>query len=585
MSWGVTLAERPQPRGFDVNQPGSTRETFTGLAQGATTDLVGSVVDLGAAATGIASQVDPRLLSMSPKAALLSYLNPFAEQAQEVAGSEALGQRVFGDAPTEELQKIRDDARLVGGVVGLGEMITAKGATKVAGGIEDFMQFLPNVRAQAVTPEGSMLPLPDDALPDTSITKMSADTPGAAGDRYTQQIQSLQKQVRDIRKIPDREEALSAVADAQRGIPEIQMRYTTDLMGGGVQSHVIEHTGDLLHRITEKGGAFGAANAAPKIKSVIRTLESKYGHNRDFMESLRKNYSFYVEEAKRTGDPLKIPETYEKFESKVMSELDAYANFHAQLPVFNEVQKAARDAAIAVGRRDFDGALKNLKFLDGVIEDGSFAQRNSSFDPEFETKAAAPKSTGLLGGDKPQRFFHGTGETFKDFDPDAKYTFVSSEPRVANFFAQGTFEGSPNIRPVYLKDANFFDPKNPAHLESLAKSDWYKSNRRKLRKHPFDRTFLKGEGRGSLRDDYNMIEATGLDDALQEMGYDGFATYEMGAKNLAVFNVDNIVSGVQKKAEGGIVSLLDVARNTGRGPRGVSSLAPVARNMNRPMVS
>ena len=313
MSWGVTLAELPQPRGFDVNQPGSTRETFTGLAQGATTDLVGSVVDLGAAATGIASQVDPRLLSMSPKAALLSYLNPFAEQAQEIAGSEALGQRVFGDAPTEELQKNRDDARLVGGVVGLGEMITAKGAKTVAGGIEDFMQFLPNVRAQAVTPEGSMLPLPDDALPDTSITKMSADTPGAAGDRYTQQIQSLQKQVRDIRKIPDREEALSAVADAQRGIPEIQMRYTQDLMGGGVQSYAIEHTGDLLHRITERGGTFGAGFAAPKIKNLIRTLESEYGHNRDFMETLRRTHSFYVEEAKRTKTPLKIPNTYEKF--------------------------------------------------------------------------------------------------------------------------------------------------------------------------------------------------------------------------------------------------------------------------------
>jgi len=37
--------------------------------------------------------------------------------------------------------------------------------------------------------------------------------------------------------------------------------------------------------------------------------------------------------------------------------------------------------------------------------------------------------------------------------------------------------------------------------------------------------------------------------------------------------------------EGGIVSLLDVARNTGRGPMGVASLSSTARNMNRPMVS
>ena len=38
------------------------------------------------------------------------------------------------------------------------------------------------------------------------------------------------------------------------------------------------------------------------------------------------------------------------------------------------------------------------------------------------------------------------------------------------------------------------------------------------------------------------------------------------------------------KAEGGVVSMVDVARNAGRGPRGVASLAPVARNMNRSML-
>jgi len=42
---------------------------------------------------------------------------------------------------------------------------------------------------------------------------------------------------------------------------------------------------------------------------------------------------------------------------------------------------------------------------------------------------------------------------------------------------------------------------------------------------------------------------------------------------------------IPRKAEGGIISLLDVARNTGRGPMGVASLSSTARNMNRPMVS
>jgi hypothetical protein len=42
---------------------------------------------------------------------------------------------------------------------------------------------------------------------------------------------------------------------------------------------------------------------------------------------------------------------------------------------------------------------------------------------------------------------------------------------------------------------------------------------------------------------------------------------------------------VVNKAEGGVMSLVDIARNMNRGPRGVDSLAPVARNMYRTMVS
>lgn len=39
-----------------------------------------------------------------------------------------------------------------------------------------------------------------------------------------------------------------------------------------------------------------------------------------------------------------------------------------------------------------------------------------------------------------------------------------------------------------------------------------------------------------------------------------------------------------KKAQGGVVSMVDVARDMTRGPRGVESLVPVARNMNRSML-
>lgn len=39
-----------------------------------------------------------------------------------------------------------------------------------------------------------------------------------------------------------------------------------------------------------------------------------------------------------------------------------------------------------------------------------------------------------------------------------------------------------------------------------------------------------------------------------------------------------------RKAEGGVMGMVDLARNAGRGPRGVESLVPVARNMNRSML-
>lgn len=47
---------------------------------------------------------------------------------------------------------------------------------------------------------------------------------------------------------------------------------------------------------------------------------------------------------------------------------------------------------------------------------------------------------------------------------------------------------------------------------------------------------------------------------------------------------DTNPSQILLKAQGGVVSMVDLARNAGRGPRGVASLAPVARNMNRSML-
>jgi len=179
--WGATLADNPEDDFVSYEPPpeGAYRELGTGALQGATTDLGGSFADIGAAATGIASQIDPRLLRTSPIASALSAADPYAQAFVKRFGSEALGSRFFPPAESG-LEDYRDLGRLAGGITGAGELITARGAKAVSSGIQDFMQYLPNVRSQAVTPDGRLIPVPDDGLPDTSVTEMlaSADTPG-----------------------------------------------------------------------------------------------------------------------------------------------------------------------------------------------------------------------------------------------------------------------------------------------------------------------------------------------------------------------------------------------------------------------
>ena len=164
---------------YEPAPEGAYRELGIGALQGMTSDLFGSIPDAGAAVTGLASKVDPRLLAMSPTASALAAADPAMQGVAAEYGSEALASRFFPAVP-EGLEGYRDLGRLGGGLTGAGEAITARGSRALLGGIQDFMQYLPNVRPQAVTPDGQVIPLPDDALPDTSVTEMlaSADTPG-----------------------------------------------------------------------------------------------------------------------------------------------------------------------------------------------------------------------------------------------------------------------------------------------------------------------------------------------------------------------------------------------------------------------
>lgn len=72
-----------------------------------------------------------------------------------------------------------------------------------------------------------------------------------------------------------------------------------------------------------------------------------------------------------------------------------------------------------------------------------------------------------------------------------------------------------------------------------------------------------------------------LDDLVDFYKSKGF---EFEDPDPSITELDRYMIRVPRKAEGGVMGMVDLARNAGRGPRGVESLVPVARNMNRSML-
>jgi len=567
---------------------------------------------------------------MSPKAALLSYLNPFAEQAQEVAGSEALGQRVFGDAPTEELQKIRDDARLVGGVAGLGEMLTAKGATKVAGGIEDFMQFLPNVRAQAVTPEGSMLPLPDDTLPDTSITEILAgrnSTTGPAKEKIAKELRNMGKNEDEIFRAT-------------------QAYFDSDVLGMDVDAfrHEIPNTekstlktGDFLYSKNEN--SFGFKPDVQRYEYDPDAEDLFLNDLRDVDKIMRGEKGFG--DTPTLGQVFDFPELFKEYPQlrdvyvvgveapniKVGGETKQLGGFYLhdgvrgkptiamaqatnardfQSSLLHEIQHAVQAVENTPGGGEFMSIYNSLKERLGVEGDSDYVMgrainvyealygeiearvvQQRFLNPEL--KKETPVATRKREAADTDIVVDETDavDTIDDaIREELEYGDVDYEEVYPNQFQASLTTAPIKLRddtqpPFTLEDGTFpkYDFTNSAP-EGSDQVKGFMSAFDMIHKPTGTRIPADSNIRGHEPD---FEKAPGIPDfdsetarrvMMGEISLDD-ARKELVRKSLKVVD----------KAEGGIVSLLDVARNTGRGPRGVSSLAPVARNMTRPMVS
>ena len=151
------------------------------------------------------------------------------------------------------------------------------------------------------------------------------------------------------------EQKLNIVGTAQRGAPEAAMLKVQLLMGGGVLNPIVEHIGDLTHRMAlgERQHA-GWEFVKEKVERGIRSLTHGYGFDKEFEENITNNARYN-----------KVDES--KFRRKLFRALSIYADEHSKIPVYNEAQKVARQAAIDIGYRDWNSVLANLRTLENHL--------------------------------------------------------------------------------------------------------------------------------------------------------------------------------------------------------------------------
>lgn len=159
---------------------------------------------------------------------------------------------------------------------------------------------------------------------------------------------------------PEVVKAFLAIADMQRGKPEFAMLRVQRAMGGGVLSPVVEHVGDLTHRMTEHAdaGYWLEDIIQEKVKRGLSYLTHRYGFEREMMENIKANGSD-VEELDR--------------------KLIEYAKEHEQIPVYNAAQYHGREAAIALGYKDWDTSIAHLEVLQNMLDQKAYKRVAASY--------------------------------------------------------------------------------------------------------------------------------------------------------------------------------------------------------------
>lgn len=161
-------------------------------------------------------------------------------------------------------------------------------------------------------------------------------------------------------KLPaDVVKAFENLGDLQRGLPEMAMLQIQFANGGGVLNPLVEHLGDIIHRMTHLVSR-DTVLGYEKILKTYRWLNTEYGFEREMKQNIISNFNYRKKYPQDERTSFKTPEDLAKY---IRNLLHKYAEEHAKLPVYNKAQWLARQAAIFVGLEEFTKAKQALKLL------------------------------------------------------------------------------------------------------------------------------------------------------------------------------------------------------------------------------
>jgi hypothetical protein len=186
----------------------------------------------------------------------------------------------------------------------------------------------------------------------------------------------------------------------QRAGPESQMVEVgyRDGIQGPITA-LVEHVGDLTHRM----GDLATGSVRGKVRktydhiyvfdetgNTVRGLKT-VTNNADFHEALiDEGYRRHVMNSEAPYNPIPL-KTREKFARDLEEQMGLYAQEHRTVPVYNEVQRLANDAAIAIGERRYIDAKDALGKLQRYLDEGddAFRVRMERIEPEFARPGVA----------------------------------------------------------------------------------------------------------------------------------------------------------------------------------------------------